>query len=144
MGKGSGTLRAGEWKAMSEGTWDKVQTCRRDKVPLLGKGKEEGRATIENSLHLSISACLQACRGRNIPGTVPCPTARNHLPPAMDCPPPQKYKYLRRTSFRTNQEGFSIRFPSLFSPPERSKNDTFIFLMNPEPSVPGIYILLSQ
>ena len=36
MGRGSGTLRAGEWKAMAEKTWEKVQT-RSVKALLLGR-----------------------------------------------------------------------------------------------------------
>ena len=35
-------LRAGEWKATTEGTWEKIWTHRRDKVPVLGRGEEEG------------------------------------------------------------------------------------------------------
>ena len=38
MGGGSNTLRAGEWKATTEGTWEKICTSRRDKVPVLGRG----------------------------------------------------------------------------------------------------------
>ena len=39
---------------MAEGTQEKVWTCRRGKAPLLGRGEEEGWATIGNSLHLSV------------------------------------------------------------------------------------------
>ena len=39
---------------MAEGTQEKVQTHRRGKVPLLGRGEEEGQATIGNSLHRSM------------------------------------------------------------------------------------------
>ena len=35
---------------MAEGTPEKVQTCRRGKVPLLGRGEWEGWAAIDNSL----------------------------------------------------------------------------------------------
>lgn len=43
--------RAGVWKAKAEGTWEKVQTHRRHKVPLLGQREEKGWANaIENSL----------------------------------------------------------------------------------------------
>ena len=42
MGRGSSTLRAGEWKAMAEGTQEKVWTHRRGKAQLLGRGEEEG------------------------------------------------------------------------------------------------------
>ena len=41
-GGGSSRLRAGRWKATTEGTWEKVWTRRRDKVPVMGRG-EEGR-----------------------------------------------------------------------------------------------------
>ena len=34
-------LRAGEWKAMAEGTQEKFQTHSRDKASLLGRGEEE-------------------------------------------------------------------------------------------------------
>lgn len=42
MGGGSNTLRAGAWKATTEGTWEKRWICRRDKAPVLGRGEEEG------------------------------------------------------------------------------------------------------
>ena len=42
--------QAKEGNAMSEGTWENGQTRRRGKVPLLGRGEEEGRAAIGNSL----------------------------------------------------------------------------------------------
>ena len=58
MGRGSSTLRAVEWKAMVEGTQEKVQNCRRDKVLLMGREEEERRATIENSLFPSMHACM--------------------------------------------------------------------------------------
>ena len=58
MGRGSGMLRAGEWKAMAEGTWEKIWTCRRGKVPLVGRGEEEGQAPIGNSLGPSM--CVPA------------------------------------------------------------------------------------
>ena len=46
--------QAKEGNAMSEGTWENVQTRRRGKVPLLGRGEEEGRAAIGNSLGWSV------------------------------------------------------------------------------------------
>ena len=52
----SGVLQAGEWKAMAEGTPEKVWTHRRGKAPLLGRGQEEGQTTIGNSLHPSVLA----------------------------------------------------------------------------------------
>ena len=48
-GTGSSMLRAGGWKATSEGTWEKSWNCRRDKASVLGRGEEEGWATIEYS-----------------------------------------------------------------------------------------------
>ena len=39
---------------MAEGTWEKFWTHRRGKAPLLGRGKEEGRAAIGKSLHCSM------------------------------------------------------------------------------------------
>ena len=57
-GQGSSVLlRAGEWKATTEGTREKVWTCRRVKAPLLGSGEEEGQAAIENSLGPSVHTC---------------------------------------------------------------------------------------
>ena len=46
--------QAEEGNAMAEGTQEKVQTCRRGKAPLLGRGEEEGQAAIGNSLHWSV------------------------------------------------------------------------------------------
>ena len=39
---------------MAEGTQEKVQPCRRDKVPLLGRAEEEGWTIIGNSLGWSM------------------------------------------------------------------------------------------
>ena len=39
---------------MAEGTWEKVWSLKRGKVPLLGRGEEEGWAPIGNSLHRSV------------------------------------------------------------------------------------------
>lgn len=59
LGGGSNTLRAGVWKATIEGIWEKIWTCRRDKVPVLGRG-EEGQAALEYSLRPSehASQCI--------------------------------------------------------------------------------------
>ena len=75
MGGRSGTLRAGEWKATAEGTWEKIRTHRRDKAPLLQRGEEKGQATtIENSLHPRWFALAHPHgRGWSIPGTAPPP-----------------------------------------------------------------------
>ena len=74
MGGGSNTLRAGEWKATTEGTWEKVWTHRRDKVPVLGRGEEEGRATVEYSLRPREHTCLPASREQCFPVHAPSPT----------------------------------------------------------------------
>ena len=42
MGGGSNTLRAGKWKAISEGTWEKSWICRKDKAPVLRRGEKKG------------------------------------------------------------------------------------------------------
>ena len=55
-------LRAREWKATSEGTWQKRWICRRDKVPVLGRVEEKGWATIEYSPHHSGLTCLPVIR----------------------------------------------------------------------------------
>ena len=74
MGGESSTLRAGEWKATAEGTWEKVRTHRRDKEPLLGRVEvKEWVATIENSLCPSIRACPSAYQGQSVPGAAPHP-----------------------------------------------------------------------
>ena len=42
---------------MAEGTWEKVQTHKRDKAPLLRRGERKGQATRkENSSHPSLRA----------------------------------------------------------------------------------------
>ena len=43
---------------MAEGTREKVQTRRKRKAPLLGRGEKEGGATTGNSLHWSV--CMPA------------------------------------------------------------------------------------
>ena len=55
-------LRAREWKATKDRTWGKVWACRRDKVPVLGRGEEEGRTAIEYSLCPSMHTCQPASR----------------------------------------------------------------------------------
>ena len=66
-------LRAGQWKATTEGT-RKVWTHRRDKAPVLGKGEEEGYAAIEYSLHPSVCAFPPASREQSFPTHPPSPT----------------------------------------------------------------------
>ena len=77
MGRENGTLRAGEWKAIEEGTQEKVQSHRIDKALLLGRGKEKGQAAIENSLCPSMSDCPPAHREQSITGENP-PAASSH------------------------------------------------------------------
>ena len=45
---------AKEGNTTAKGTQEKVRTCRRGKALLLGRGEEEGQATIGNSLHCSM------------------------------------------------------------------------------------------
>ena len=53
--RGFGTVHwAKEGNTIAEGTREKVQTHGRGKVPLLGRGKEEGQAIIGNSLCWSV------------------------------------------------------------------------------------------
>ena len=48
----SSVPRAKEENAMVEGTQEKVQTCRKGKAPLLGRGEEEGQAIHKKLLAL--------------------------------------------------------------------------------------------
>ena len=50
--------RAEKGMPPAEGTLEKVQTCRRGKAPLLGRGEEEELAALRNSMHQSI--CMPA------------------------------------------------------------------------------------
>ena len=85
MEGGSDTLRAGGWKAVTEGTQEEVWIGRRDKVPLLGRGEKEGWATTENYLCSSVHAYLPASREQNFPSTSPHTTAaRSYLPSVED------------------------------------------------------------
>ena len=54
--------RAVEGNATAEGTREKVQTCRRGKAPLLGRGEEEGGAT-------TVGLESHGLRGRSNSGT---------------------------------------------------------------------------
>ena len=85
MVRGSNTLRAGEWKATTEGTWEKSWTQRRDKAPVLGREEEQGWAAIEHSLHTSEHACPPASREQCCPVHPPSPTlhAPDLRPPAI-------------------------------------------------------------
>ena len=47
---------------MAEGTWEKVQTCRRGKEPLLERGEGKGQTTIRNSL------CWRVCMPTGLEG----------------------------------------------------------------------------
>ena len=74
-------LRDGEWKVTTEGTW----ICRRDKVPVWGRGEEEAQATIEYPLHPSMTACPPAGREQSFPVHLPSPIlhAPGQKPPAI-------------------------------------------------------------
>ena len=74
VGGGSNTLRAGEWKATSEGTWEKSWICRRDKAPVLGREEEAGWAAAEYSLHHSKLTCPPAVRKLYFPVHPTSPT----------------------------------------------------------------------
>ena len=65
-------------KATTEGTWEKSWTHRRDKVPVLGRGEEKGRAAIEYSLSPSECVCLPASREQCYP--VHPPSLTLHAP----------------------------------------------------------------
>ena len=54
--------RAVEGNATAEGTREKVQTCRRGKAPLLGRGEEEGCTT-------TVGLESHGLRGRSNSGT---------------------------------------------------------------------------
>ena len=41
---------AKKWNTMTEGTWEKVWTHRRNKAPLMGRGEEDGWVAIGNSM----------------------------------------------------------------------------------------------
>ena len=78
MGRGSNTLRAQEWKAMAEGTWEKAQSHRRGKAPMLGRGEEEEwQATIEKALGPSVHACPLDHRELNAPSSACAPPVQN-------------------------------------------------------------------
>ena len=62
VGGGSNTLRAGERKATSEGTWQKSWIHKRDKAPVLGRVEEKEWAVIEYSTHHSELTCPPAIR----------------------------------------------------------------------------------
>ena len=66
-------LRSGEWKVTTEGTWEKIWTCRRDKVLVLERGEEKG-GTIEYSFCPRERACLPASREKSFPVHPPSPT----------------------------------------------------------------------
>ena len=76
-------LRAGEWEATTEGTWEKVWTHQRDKALVLGRGEEEALTTIEYPLHPSECICSPASREQCFPVHPPSPT-----PHAPDLRPP--------------------------------------------------------
>ena len=62
----------------TEGTWEKIWTHRRDKVPVLGRGEEEGQAAIEYFLSPSDHVFLTTSREQCFP--VHPPSATLHVP----------------------------------------------------------------
>ena len=62
-GWGSSVLWAGEWNAMAEGTWEKVQAHRRSKVPLLGWVRGEGE---DHHRNLFPCVCSNSQRAGNL------------------------------------------------------------------------------
>ena len=108
-GGGSNTPRAGEWKATTEGTWEKIWTCRRDKVLVLGRG-EEGWATIEHSLRPSECTWLPSSREQCFPVHPPSPT-----PCVLDLRQPAIPQGLPHNSWEANDlQGFP--WPGLACP----------------------------
>ena len=87
MGGGSNTLRAGEWKATTEGTWEKSWTHRRNKAPVLGRREEEGWATIEYSLHHREHTCPPASRKQCFPVHPPSPYPMHRPDPRLPAIP---------------------------------------------------------
>ena len=77
-------LRAGEWKATSDGTWQKSWICSRDKAPVLGRGEEDG----EYSPHHSELTCPPAIRKLCFPVHPPSPyPMHSHARPEAACHP---------------------------------------------------------
>ena len=66
-------LRTGEWKATTEGTREKVQTHRRDKAPLLGRGGGRGHHRI-----LLEPQRVLACQLAELSQCIPSPPS--HVP----------------------------------------------------------------
>ena len=85
MGRERNMLRAGEWKATTEGTREKIWTHRRDKVPVVGRGEEERWASMEYILCPSMCACLPASREKSFPDhpLFPSPCMPGQKPPAI-------------------------------------------------------------
>ena len=61
--------RAEEGNAMAEGTWEKILTHRRGKVPLSGRREEEGLTAIGNSLNWGVCMGPWALSGWGGSGT---------------------------------------------------------------------------
>ena len=70
-------LRAGDWKTTAEGTQEKVQTHRRGKAPLLGRGEEEGQGTIETPW---APVCTLASGSQRAQHSFPVPAPHPHGP----------------------------------------------------------------
>jgi len=100
-------LRAGEWKATPEGTWEKIWTCRSDKVPVLRREEEEGWAAIEYSLLPSKCDCHPASTGQCLPEHSPSPTP--HVP---DLRPPAIQEGWPHHSWEADHHSLSPPWPS--------------------------------
>ena len=61
-GLGNSVPQAEEGNTTAKGTQEKVQTCRREKMPLSGRARGGGADAVGNSLHLKV--CPQALRGQ--------------------------------------------------------------------------------
>ena len=74
-----------EWKATTEGTWEKIQGYSRDKAPLLGRGVEEGWASTENALRAPVCTFTrQLAENRTFPAhPTPPPYHSSHNPPPI-------------------------------------------------------------
>ena len=64
------------------GNWEKVQTHRRVKAPLLGRGEEAGQAAIENSLGPGVHACPLDRKELSAPSWCLSPTCMDLALPA--------------------------------------------------------------
>ena len=119
-GGGSNMLRAGEWKATSDGTWEKRWICRRDKVPVLGRGEKKEWAPIEHSPHHIELTGLPAIRKLCFPVHLPSPYPHVRTGPRAACYP----RGLASTTARNlPPQGLSLPWPACplegLHPPEQ-------------------------